>query len=142
MYLESLEQEKENYDQMVRLLTREELRIERLKVSMEKDALTGCLNRAAFDHNSKRFMKNHKKGSLVFIDLDYLKLINDCYGHENGDRYLVCFAENMKCAMDRQDLLYRYAGDEFLILSALEPEQIQERLNEILEKSPIHFYIN
>lgn len=127
---------------MVRLLTREELRIERLKVSMEKDALTGCLNRAAFDHNSKRFMKNHKKGSLVFIDLDYLKLINDCYGHENGDRYLVCFAENMKCAMDRQDLLYRYAGDEFLILSALEPEQIQERLNEILEKSPIHFDIN
>ena len=89
MYLESLEQEKENYDQMVRLLTREELRIERLKVSMEKDALTGCLNRAAFDNNSKRFMKNHKKGSLVFIDLDYLKLINDCYGHENGDRYLV-----------------------------------------------------
>lgn len=121
---------------------REELRIERLKVSMEKDALTGCLNRAAFDNNSKRFMKNHKKGSLVFIDLDYLKLINDCYGHENGDRYLVCFAENMKCAMDRQDLLYRYAGDEFLILSALEPEQIQERLNEILEKSPIHFDIN
>ena len=48
MYLESLEQEKENYDQMVRLLTREELRIERLKVSMEKDALTGCLNRAGF----------------------------------------------------------------------------------------------
>ena len=48
----------------------------------------------------------------------------------------------MKCAMDRQDLLYRYAGDEFLILSALEPEQIQERLNEILEKSPIHFDIN
>ena len=40
------------------------------------------------------------------------------------------------------DLLYRYAGDEFLILSALEPEQIQERLNEILEKSPIHFDIN
>lgn len=121
---------------------REELRIERLKTSMERDALTGCLNRAAFDHNSKRFMKNHKKGSLVFIDLDYLKLINDCYGHENGDRYLVCFAENMKCAMDRQDLLYRYAGDEFLILSALEPEQIRERLNEILEKSPIHFDIN
>ena len=48
----------------------------------------------------------------------------------------------MKCAMDRQDLLYRYAGDEFLILSALEPEQIQGRLNEILEKSPIHFDIN
>lgn len=135
MYLEALEQEKENYDQMVRLLTREELRIERLKTSMERDALTGCLNRAAFDHNSKRFMKNHKKGSLVFIDLDYLKLINDCYGHENGDRYLVCFAENMKCAMDRQDL-------QFLILSALEPEQIRERLNEILEKSPIHFDIN
>ena len=44
--------------------------------------------------------------------------------------------------MDRQDLLYRYAGDEFLILSALEPEQIQERLNEILEKSPIQFDIN
>ena len=42
-----------------------------------------------------------RTGSLVFIDLDYLKEINDCYGHENGDRYLVCFAENMKCAMDR-----------------------------------------
>ena len=45
----------------------------------------------------------------------------------------------MKCAMDRQDLLYRYAGDEFLILSALEPEQIRERLNEILEKEPDPF---
>ena len=51
MYLESLEQEKENYDQMVRLLTREELRIERLKVSMEKDALTGCLNRALYEES-------------------------------------------------------------------------------------------
>ena len=142
MYLKSLEQEKENYDQMVRLLAKEELRIERLKESMEKDTLTSCLNRAAFDRNSKRFIQNHGTGSLVFIDLDYLKEINDCYGHENGDHYLVHFAKNVKRVIDREDLLYRYAGDEFLILSVLSAEEIRKQMNKILEENPIHFHIN
>ena len=109
---------------------------------MEKDTLTSCLNRAAFDRNSKRFIQNHGTGSLVFIDLDYLKEINDCYGHENGDRYLVHFAKNVKRVIDREDMLYRYAGDEFLILSVLSAEEIRKQMNKILEENPIHFHIN
>ena len=142
LYLETLEKEKENYTQMVRLLAKEELRIERMKNDMEKDMLTDCLNRAAFDRNSRRFIRNHQKGSLVFIDLDYLKEINDSYGHENGDQYLIHFSSNVKRVIDKHDILYRYAGDEFLILSTLGAEEIGKQLNEILETKPIRFQIN
>ncbi len=142
MYLKAMEQEKESYDEMLRLLAREELRIVNLKDAMNKDPLTGCLNRAAFDRDSKRFIKDHKNGCLVFLDLDYLKEINDSYGHENGDRYLVCFARNMRKALKMDGALYRYAGDEFLILSAQSKEEIQARMQQVLEEKPILFGIN
>lgn len=141
MYLKAMEQEKESYDEMLRLLAKEELRIVNLKEAMNKDSLTGCLSRAAFDRDSKRFIRDHKEGCLVFLDLDYLKEINDSYGHENGDRYLVCFARNMKRALGMDGALYRYAGDEFLILSSGKKEEIQKRLQQILEEKPILFGI-
>ena len=141
MYLETLEQERENYEQMVKLLAKEELRIVRLKEAMEKDTLTGCLNRNAFDRGCKRFIRDHKDGVLVFIDLDHLKIINDNFGHENGDRYLLHFAKNINRSMEKGDLLSRYAGDEFLILSSGNQDKMEEKLKNILEKNPISFRV-
>ena len=141
MYLETLEQERENYEQMVKLLAKEELRIVRLKEAMEKDTLTSCLNRDAFDRGCKLFIRDHKDGVLVFIDLDHLKIINDNFGHENGDRYLLHFAKNINRSMEKGDLLYRYAGDEFLILSSGNQEKMEEKLKNILEKNPISFRV-
>ncbi len=66
MYLEALEKEKENYDELLRLLAKEELRLVNLKDTMKKDPLTGCLNRAAFEKSSRRFVSEHKKGCLAF----------------------------------------------------------------------------
>ena len=142
MYLEALEKEKENYDELLRLLAKEELRLVNLKDTMKKDPLTGCLNRAAFEKSSRRFVSEHKKGCLAFLDLDYLKEINDSYGHEGGDSYLVCFAENMKQALRLDGALYRYAGDEFLILASAREEEIKRRLHFIVEENPIKFHIN
>ena len=140
--MEALEKEKENYDELLRLLAKEELRLVNLKDTMKKDPLTGCLNRAAFEKSSRRFVSEHKKGCLVFLDLDYLKEINDSYGHEGGDSYLVCFAENMKQALRLDGALYRYAGDEFLILASAREEEIKRRLHFIVEENPIKFHIN
>lgn len=142
MYINALEHEMENYDQMVRMLAKEELRIVQLRESLKKDTLTGCLNRNAFEKNSARFIHNHQDGCLVFIDLDYLKLINDSYGHENGDRYLIHFVNHLSGFMDERDRLYRYAGDEFLILSAAGTEETEKRLKNALETNPIYFPVN
>ena len=142
LYINALEHEKENYDQMVWLLTKEELRIVNLRESLERDTLTGCLNRAAFDRNSRRFIRDHQEGSLAFIDLDYLKEVNDCHGHENGDRYLAHFAKNISRVIQAGDLLYRYAGDEFLILSSMKADELENKMKEILETAPICFSVN
>ena len=141
-YINTLEHEKDNYDQMVCLLAKEELRIVRLRESLERDTLTGCLNRTAFDRHSRRFVRDHREGSLAFLDLDYLKQVNDRYGHENGDRYLARFAKNISRVMDAGDLLYRYAGDEFLILSSMKKHKLEERMKEVSETAPICFSVN
>ena len=79
-YIEVLEQEQNNYNAMVRSLTQEELRLMRLRKTMARDSLTGCRNRATFEIEGVRYLSDHAEGCLVFIDLDFLKEVNDKYG--------------------------------------------------------------
>lgn len=54
--------------------------------------------------------------SLIFFDIDRFKQINDTYGHQAGDRALKAIAEQASASLRQKDTLYRYAGDEFVIL--------------------------
>lgn len=96
----------------------EEKRI--LKNRINFDALTGVLNRNAADEildiRFEQFKKDGETPILMMFDIDGFKQINDTYGHACGDKYLKLIAQNVKTWIREQDLVFRYGGDEFIIL--------------------------
>ena len=96
----------------------------------EHDVLTNAFNRRKFDAElDKHFDKYQRYGhgfSLVLLDLDGFKYINDKYGHVEGDRVLVRFSQIVMNRIRKVDSFYRYGGDEFsLILGNREQEDIK-----------------
>jgi len=86
----------------------------------QKDPLTGICNRAALDEMMQRELSHaHRQGSscaLLILDIDHFKTINDKYGHIIGDCALKAVATMVaKCKRDG-DLLFRYGGEEFVVL--------------------------
>lgn len=92
----------------------------------EFDALTGLLNRQAFDQRMKQLMGTHARErrapaatggiSFAILDIDYFKKVNDQYGHLYGDEVLLLFAQLMTRSFRQCDLLFRYGGEEFAII--------------------------
>jgi diguanylate cyclase (GGDEF)-like protein len=86
----------------------------------QKDPLTGICNRAALDEMLQRELSHaHRQGSscaLIILDIDHFKAVNDKYGHIIGDCALKAVANMVaKCKRDG-DLLFRYGGEEFVVL--------------------------
>ncbi len=79
------------------------------------DALTGLQNRWSF-RESFRALDDHGTISVVFIDIDQFKLVNDTFGHDAGDAVLVEVARRLKQYVDPSDLLARLGGDEFILV--------------------------
>jgi diguanylate cyclase (GGDEF)-like protein len=84
------------------------------------DHLTGALSRQAFDERLQEEIKRarlYRYGfSLVFLDLDHFKEVNDTYGHAKGDEVLITFVERVMADLRTTDLLFRYGGDEFVLI--------------------------
>jgi diguanylate cyclase (GGDEF)-like protein len=85
------------------------------------DGLTGVGNRRSFDHRLetewRRAQRTHLPVSLLLIDIDRFKNLNDTYGHLVGDDCLIEVARTLAAALNRPaDLLARYGGDEFVAL--------------------------
>ncbi len=83
------------------------------------DSLTGLPNRAAFVSLLEYHLNSVRtRGNLgvMFIDLDRFKAVNDNLGHDAGDDLLIQVAERMKASVRSQDIISRFAGDEFTVL--------------------------
>ncbi len=85
------------------------------------DGLTGIPNRRRFDESLgiewKRAMRNKTPISLILMDIDYFKLYNDHYGHQEGDECLKKVAKTLESLIQRPtDLVSRYGGEEFVAL--------------------------
>jgi diguanylate cyclase (GGDEF)-like protein len=80
------------------------------------DSLTGCLNRRAFTEGVGLEVARAAFGSVVMIDTDNLKNVNDAYGHAAGDNLLRHLAEVLRNRLRASDKLYRWGGDEFLLV--------------------------
>ncbi|MEN2985181.1 MAG: GGDEF domain-containing protein [Thermodesulfovibrionaceae bacterium] len=93
--------------------------INTVKNIMNKDPLTGILNRRGFEKMLKKqisFALRHKLPlSVVMIDIDYFKKINDTYGHETGDKVLKIFAKTLEKSIRQEDIVGRFGGEEFVI---------------------------
>lgn len=91
-----------------------------VKRIMNTDPLTGIFNRRAIDKLISREFSlalRHKLPlSVVMIDLDFFKKINDTYGHEIGDYVLKSFASKVKKLIRKEDIFGRYGGEEFILI--------------------------
>jgi two-component system cell cycle response regulator len=89
------------------------------------DALTGLYNRRYFERRLREesaHAKRHKRPfSLILIDIDHFKLVNDTYGHEDGDRVLCHLAELLGASLREDDIACRFGGEEFILLLRATP---------------------
>ncbi len=94
---------------------------EKAEVESMTDGLTGAYNRKGWDAlleaEERRCQRYGHPGSVIMVDLDGLKQINDTEGHEAGDRLIVSAAEAMTASLREEDVLARLGGDEFAVLA-------------------------
>ena len=94
-------------------MLKESSRLREMFEERYKDHLTGLLNRKAFDRDIKELNGDY---SLIFIDVDDFKKVNDTYGHDVGDEVLVNIAKTLKNSIRSTDRAYRFGGDEFVVI--------------------------
>jgi diguanylate cyclase len=95
--------------------------LEETQAALERDALTGLYNRGSFDQRMERELKKTRLSpynfSLIMIDLDKFKDVNDSYGHIGGDRVLKACAQSIQAVVMRTtDFCARYGGEEMAII--------------------------
>ena len=93
---------------------------EALNIQASVDGLTGVFNRREFDHRLiaewGRFRRHHRPLSIIMLDIDFFKKVNDQYGHPCGDTVLKTLGRIMNEGKRRQDIVCRYGGEEFVVL--------------------------
>ena len=99
---------------------RTQIQREQLQILAIQDGLTGARNRRAMDADleiaAARKRRHDKPQALLVMDLDHFKQINDRFGHHAGDQVLIDFVRLIKRTSRQEDLLYRFGGEEFLLL--------------------------
>ena len=111
------------------------------------DGLTGVLNRKALDQRllaEIAFAVRHDAPlSVVLLDVDHFKAVNDTHGHPAGDAVLLEIAARLAGALRVEDVFGRYGGEEFLIVArdiTLEQgAQLAERMRALIDSSPVVF---
>jgi len=120
---------------------------EQLKRLASRDPLTDLLNRREMElalvQEFNRLARYGQPLALLFIDCDGFKRVNDDYGHDCGDAVLQYLAHHLKNTIRPSDLIFRFAGDEFVIVlphqTLREAAIVAGRLQHYLHKNPMEF---
>jgi len=118
---------------------------EKLQELSDRDYLTGLYNRRKFEeflsYEVKRSLRHRHKFTVLMIDLDNFKYINDTYGHASGDLVLKEVTEIFSSKLRNADILARIGGDEFAVILPETPYEngyaVVEKLRASLEATPI-----
>lgn len=110
---------------------------DQLQLLASHDPLTGARNRRAMNEELKIAMARHRRHSdsfgLLVMDLDHFKQINDRFGHHVGDQVLVAFVELITRSSRKHDRLFRFGGEEFLLLlPSTEPDGLRAAAQHLL----------
>lgn len=109
------------------------------------DQLSGLLNRAAFTRDAgmllNRMSRDSRSVSVLMLDLDHFKQVNDAYGHAGGDQAIIAFAKRSAEGLRDGDLFGRMGGEEFALVlpdcSAAEAQAVAERIRRVYAETPI-----
>jgi diguanylate cyclase (GGDEF)-like protein len=116
--------------------------LEKIRSLANHDTLTGLLNylsfQEIFDREFERYRRHGRNMSLLLVDLDNFKRINDTLGHQVGDQVLREVSKILQANLRKTDYIFRYGGDEFVILMAeTEAERaavLAQRLREAVKR--------
>ena len=101
----------------------------------DTDELTGLKNRRAFNsalsREVKKAIRYNRPFSILMLDADNLKRVNDKFGHDIGDKLIVCLSQVIKDSLRETDILARYGGDEFVVML---PESNESNSIEVAER--------
>lgn len=117
---------------------------EKLNELYIRDSMTGLYNRFGLRQKGEplysRNLCNGKGTTVMFVDMDGLKTINDTYGHEMGDLAIKSIANCVKMAVKGLEAeVIRYGGDEFLVLASCQKERIAKRMKEDIEDMLVRY---
>lgn len=121
---------------------------EEMRYMAYHDLLTGLPNKSLFMEQLKETINysknNNNVGSVIFVDIDNFKIINDTLGHDYGDLLLKIVAQLLNFCIEDYGMLARFGGDEFLILipNIKNEDRIKELCNNILENFRNPFEVN
>lgn len=140
------EQVREKTESLRRALDEAQKANEMIAHLAEHDALTGLLNRRRFEKALDDWMqyatRYGRPATLIFIDLDNFKFVNDTYSHGAGDGYLVWVGEQLRKTLRTTDVLARWGGDEFAILLpetvGAEAQQVAQKVVAAITRDEIH----
>ncbi|HFL3240131.1 TPA: GGDEF domain-containing protein [Clostridioides difficile] len=107
------------------------LKVNLLKKKANIDELTSAYNRKFAFEKIQHYINNNLLFSLIYIDLDKLKTINDTYGHLAGDNYIINFSSIVIENLGIDDIFARIGGDEFIVIM---PKSNENTTKEFIEK--------
>jgi len=115
--------------------------LDRAREEVLLDGLTGLVNRRGFDECIAPLAASGDGVSLVLVDIDHFKKVNDSYGHVFGDRVLKAVADVLKSMVKVRDVVARYGGEEFAVLLPATPmagaRSVAEALRAQVERTRI-----
>jgi diguanylate cyclase (GGDEF)-like protein/PAS domain S-box-containing protein len=129
-------------------ITREKTSSERIEFLAHHDVLTGLYNRAHFsellNQNVSRLERYGVTFSLMFLDLDYFKTVNDSYGHPMGDKLLIEVAARISKVMPANAPVARLGGDEFAVIfpDSLSADRLKQFADATLQEITTPFEID
>lgn len=120
---------------------------QQLRQLANTDELTKIANRRSFTEQAERVLlhqdRTHATCSVLMLDIDHFKLLNDAHGHLAGDLALQFLTQQIKQHLREYDLFARYGGEEFVVLltdiPAGEAMQVAERIHKQLAEHPFQF---
>ncbi len=99
------------------------------------DSLTGLSNRRVLEERVEYYTNHQSSFTVMMIDIDYFKLVNDQFGHDQGDKVLSQISELLDYYTPRNGMVGRYGGEEFMILLPETNAQYIEKLAENIRES-------
>lgn len=126
--------EEKFYKDRIKMVEKEK---ELLMETARRDVLTGVYSKKAFEQLSEDYVKQGGSDSftIIFLDIDHFKKVNDTLGHLMGDEVIIDYANKLQTIFANKDIISRFGGDEFcLLIKEIPLYKLQDKLEFTLER--------